>query len=150
MSAATFWTDGLAMRPSHHALTCGYGSNREAWGVASRQSVTETWLRSARLRKSPARYLCLARRASYTSSTFFSFSRFSSTTFWSVVPPNIGLTRHWYRIGFSAAVYWLASTSSHTSTIADSLRLPFLSRSGLCLRATYMQIARDSGKNTIL
>uniref|UniRef100_J3L4D5 Uncharacterized protein n=1 Tax=Oryza brachyantha TaxID=4533 RepID=J3L4D5_ORYBR len=48
--------------------------------------------------------------------------------------------------GFSAEVYWLDSTSSQTSTIADSLRSPSFNSSGLFLRHTYLQIARDSNK----
>ncbi|BAS74484.1 Os01g0764050, partial [Oryza sativa Japonica Group] len=52
-------------------------------------------------------------------------------------------------MGFSAGVYWLDSTSSHTSTIADSLRSPSFNSSGLFLRHTYLQIARDSNKKKL-
>jgi len=48
-------------------------------------------------------------------------------------------------MGFNTEVYWFASTSIQTSTIADSSRFPTLNSSGLFLRAAYLQIARDSG-----
>ncbi|OEL35290.1 Glutathione S-transferase 4, partial [Dichanthelium oligosanthes] len=82
------------------------------------------WLRSATLTKSPARYLLRLSRASYTSSTGRSLPTFSSTTAWSRAPPSRGVMRHSIVMAPAAGWCWCASSSSHTSTMADSSRPP--------------------------
>nr|ACR35825.1 unknown [Zea mays] len=146
MNCATLLAAGRAARPCHQALTCGSAWTRAAYSVAMRQCMMVKGLRSARLRKSPARYVHVASRASYTSSTFLSFSTFSSTTAWLRSRPRNGANTHSTTMAIAGGLSWWASTSSHTSTIAVCSSLPPPSSSGLCFRRTCLAIARDSRK----
>ncbi|WVZ71110.1 hypothetical protein U9M48_019731 [Paspalum notatum var. saurae] len=103
------------------------------------------WKRSAALMSSPARYLQADSLASYTGSTFLSFSSFSSMRAWSRGRPTYWPMMLCRMMGHRVGSMWDASTSIQTSTIADPSRSPSRRSSGLSLRRTYRAMARDSG-----
>ena len=109
------------------------------------------WERSAKLKKSPARYLLWARWSSYTLRTFSSFASSLFTTFSSVSNPRPGANTSWNTMADTVGLKFCASTSSHWFTIALSL-VVFPTKHVPCslyFSEMYLEMARDSAAHNV-